>query len=435
MVKLKPSTSARIMLVGFLCVGFVLLCSVLFDLGKTEGPTEKPTIIYKPTQASNYHSYTKPVTNFSQCASPNTNINSVVLAGNRPVGTYLCDYFPDAPQTSSGCSLTCEVERFANHPTLRSFQCNILRKATVQQLFTSDIVVNHFGPVPTKEGGKPYITLFYQGESKAADGKRALESYLGQYDRVISFSSTFKYHYTWTHRHERDFLFIMRGDTASSDKVVGGSVQQWRSERLSAIAVFVSRCGKKKGGRDFVIQSLAKYYTVHSFGKCGRTQSIAALHPECASLNKGRYPEKMCVFKKYKFILALDNTREEDYVTEKVYHALLAGAIPIYDGAPNIDDFLPLGKQSVVMLQDFRKDPSAPVALGNADTNNQDVDFSALAEHLKAIEGSEDMQTKLFAWRTDTQWSDTFVKNLRHPEPTCEVCADALELKQCDQRQ
>lgn len=48
-----------------------------------------------------------------------------------------------------------------------------------------------------------------------------------------------------------------------------------------------------------------------------------------------RIEEKMMILHDYLFLLAFENTeREESYVTEKVYTALLAGAVPVYWGAP-----------------------------------------------------------------------------------------------------
>eukprot|EP00775_Hariotina_reticulata_P003898 gene3898-4152_t len=37
----------------------------------------------------------------------------------------------------------------------------------------------------------------------------------------------------------------------------------------------------------------------------------------------------------------MENSIEMDYVSEKVYHALESGCVPIYYGAPNVEDFLP----------------------------------------------------------------------------------------------
>ena len=47
------------------------------------------------------------------------------------------------------------------------------------------------------------------------------------------------------------------------------------------------------------------------------------------------------MLRRYPFYLALENSDEVDYVSEKVFHALEAGVLPVYNGAPNIADFLP----------------------------------------------------------------------------------------------
>ena len=52
--------------------------------------------------------------------------------------------------------------------------------------------------------------------------------------------------------------------------------------------------------------------------------------------------DKVKSLRSYKFTLAFENSIEEDYVTEKYFHALVAGSIPVVIGAPNIKDFEPM---------------------------------------------------------------------------------------------
>jgi hypothetical protein len=56
----------------------------------------------------------------------------------------------------------------------------------------------------------------------------------------------------------------------------------------------------------------------------------------------------------------MENSIEMDYVSEKVYHALESGCVPIYYGAPNVADFLP-DTASVVNYADFQS-PGALLA-------------------------------------------------------------------------
>lgn len=51
-------------------------------------------------------------------------------------------------------------------------------------------------------------------------------------------------------------------------------------------------------------------------------------------------------------MISFENAIAKDYVTEKFYNPLLAGTVPIYRGAPNIEDFIP-GKNSFVNVNTF----------------------------------------------------------------------------------
>ena len=59
-----------------------------------------------------------------------------------------------------------------------------------------------------------------------------------------------------------------------------------------------------------------------------------------------------CAMSHYKFVLAIENTWTESYVTEKLFYALDAGAIPIYFGAPNVLDLVPPG--SIIQGSKFK---------------------------------------------------------------------------------
>jgi len=50
--------------------------------------------------------------------------------------------------------------------------------------------------------------------------------------------------------------------------------------------------------------------------------------------------ELLELYNEYKFVLSIENSHTDGYVTEKVFNVFLAGSIPIYDGAPNILDYL-----------------------------------------------------------------------------------------------
>ncbi len=57
---------------------------------------------------------------------------------------------------------------------------------------------------------------------------------------------------------------------------------------------------------------------------------------------KGRVDSKIETYHNYKFAVCLENTKGDvDYVSEKIYDCLCAGIVPIYAGAPNVDEYIP----------------------------------------------------------------------------------------------
>ena len=53
--------------------------------------------------------------------------------------------------------------------------------------------------------------------------------------------------------------------------------------------------------------------------------------------------ELLGIFSRYKFIVVMENTHQEGYITEKIFNVFQAGTIPIYDGAPDINNFIERG--------------------------------------------------------------------------------------------
>src|SRR6185369_6834895 len=112
--------------------------------------------------------------------------------------------------------------------------------------------------------------------------------------------------------------------------------------------------------RDIYVRELMKNVTVHSYGKCLHNKDTPDEILTKYGLEKGQAPGyyqdhmyeiKRDIFSPYKFVLAFENSNCEGYVTEKVYDALLVDAIPIYMGAPDIDNYVPPG--SVIKVTDY----------------------------------------------------------------------------------
>jgi Glycosyltransferase family 10 (fucosyltransferase) C-term len=90
----------------------------------------------------------------------------------------------------------------------------------------------------------------------------------------------------------------------------------------------------------------------HFYGKCMSNQP--------GWLPRDRAPKihfadrnKLKMFRKYKFCETLENSADKDYVTEKVYIGLMAGCLPIYFGAPNVEDYVPT-PESIINVRNYR---------------------------------------------------------------------------------
>ncbi|RNF01101.1 Alpha-(1,3)-fucosyltransferase, family GT10 [Trypanosoma conorhini] len=337
----------------------------------------------------------------------------VLVVPTRP-GTYLCEYMANATALPQGCVQSCGND---GREGGGDFSCYVRSRHSAGAWRRADIAINHNGPVPARpsRGRPPHLTLFYTGESNHTDRKRGTEAYQRLYDVVVSFHRHRPYYFTWAHRQQPHFLQLIRDNSKSLAPGDGADWASWR-QRHSAVAVFVSRCKARRA--DF-IRRLARHYPVHSFGACARNRQLPA---ECARL-AGRYPQKLCVFRRYKYAMALENSREADYVTEKVYHALLSGAVPLYWGAPNVAEFVPAGRGSIVEVEEF-----LPGQLGDGAAADAEDAFRGFAEHLRRLEGDAASVRRLLQWRRARQaaeWGEDFLGNMYHPDPLCALCAEA----------
>lgn len=106
-----------------------------------------------------------------------------------------------------------------------------------------------------------------------------------------------------------------------------------------------SRCVDE---RQKIASSFLSLLPHHSFGKClnnvGGQDKIFDMYPKCKDgIGAGNaWSQSLhCAMSHYKFALAIENTRTESYITEKLYYPLDVGTVPIYFGAPNVLDFVP----------------------------------------------------------------------------------------------
>lgn len=61
----------------------------------------------------------------------------------------------------------------------------------------------------------------------------------------------------------------------------------------------------------------------------------------------------MHFFARYKFVLAIENSVCDDYITEKLWRPLIAGVVPIYYGSPSVQDWLPNNNSAILIKEHY----------------------------------------------------------------------------------
>ena len=135
------------------------------------------------------------------------------------------------------------------------------------------------------------------------------------------------------------------------------------------VAAFVSSSFNRSRRKEY-IQELTRYLPIASYGSFLRNRTLADDQGPASKLE---------TIARYKFTLAFENSCCEDYVTEKFYEPLLAGSVPIYLGAPNVEQFAP-GEHCFIDTANFR-------------------DPRHLAEYLRALDGDDAAYQAYFAWK------------------------------------
>ena len=79
-----------------------------------------------------------------------------------------------------------------------------------------------------------------------------------------------------------------------------------------------------------LFQELQTLGDVHFIDEHRELKAVSCYHSE----------ELIKVYSQYKFIVSFENSHSDGYITEKIFNALMAQTIPIYDGAPNVCEFL-----------------------------------------------------------------------------------------------
>jgi len=137
---------------------------------------------------------------------------------------------------------------------------------------------------------------------------------------------------TMTYRLDSDVPVPYFPYYSSVDELLAAFCAPPRAKTASAPAVsFISSRINRSGRREYA-RELMRYLQTDSYGNF--------LNNARVQNDRGR-PSKIETLRHYKFTLAFENALARDYVTEKFFDPLVAGSVPIYLGAPNVETFAP----------------------------------------------------------------------------------------------
>jgi hypothetical protein len=143
-------------------------------------------------------------------------------------------------------------------------------------------------------------------------------------------------------------------------------------KKTNLINAFISS-SFNKSKREECLTEMMSLVKVDSYGKLFNNKRIVA--------DMGART-KMDIISTYKFTIAFENAIATDYVTEKFYDPLVAGSVPVYIGAPNIDEFAPAEK-CYINVNSFKS------------TND-------LVDYLMVLDKDDSMYQQYLAWKEES---------------------------------
>jgi hypothetical protein len=193
-----------------------------------------------------------------------------------------------------------------------------------------------------------------------------------------------------------------------------------KTKTKAAPILWIAKNCRATNGREKYIEKLMDHINVHSYGDC---------------LNNLPFPDtksRTDLIGEYKFYLAVENSNCDDYgthiyynensstnlnsiATEKLYDTLAMSAVPIVDGPPSYEGYIPT-KRSVIHM-DAYPDPKD------------------LADYIMYLDGNDTAYLEYLSFRRDainiapkdrlepafiSNWSDTLAHNTR--SSYCSVC-------------
>lgn len=113
---------------------------------------------------------------------------------------------------------------------------------------------------------------------------------------------------------------------------------------------------------------------------------------------------KLCMIQRHRFYIAFENSVYPDYVTEKVYEALAAGTVPVYFGAPNVENYLPTS-HAIINSADF-------------------ASMRELAAYMECVARNSTLYAHYANWRERSAFASWKAHTDKGSLPLCRLCAE-----------
>ena len=174
----------------------------------------------------------------------------------------------------------------------------------------------------------------------------------------------------------------------------------------SGIAMFVSDCKPSfSKWRYKYLKELMKYIDIDSYGTCLHNAKMESTRWDNEKFN---IKVDILVKKRYKFLIAFENSPVSEYITEKIWHAYMSQTIPIYYGAPEVYNQVP-GRNTFI---DAAKFPGP----------------KQLAEYIKKVDRNSQLYRSFFDF--DISKLEAFEKSwCSEMSSSCLICNKAYHMK------
>lgn len=203
--------------------------------------------------------------------------------------------------------------------------------------------------------------------------------------------------------------YAMMTDTFKPEKMIEPLPYEKKID-IEWMSVWLSNCGAS--GRNSLLKRLqSEGITTASYGRCKRDHSESELHftsPEVDTWDavKSGGNQKIAHSSNHLFLFAAENDISPFYHTEKLYHGLMAGSIPVYYGADTIGEYVP--ENSIIKASDYG---------------------SGLGDYLKKVANDKELYESYLAWR-NKPLPDYLTSKLNYKcKNACEICEDLHDIK------